>query len=166
MAKTLEIKPEGKHIERFWKRVKKQKNDCWVYTGFRDKDGYGLHRVKDKKIRTHRLSWYLSNGKIPQGLLVLHKCDNPSCVNPEHLFLGTARDNSKDMKEKNRQAFGTRNNGCKLCEKQVLAIKKQAKETNNVRYLSSKLANKYGVCHHTIRNIITGRSWNHLLCEN
>jgi len=84
---------------------------CWVFTGGKDKDGYGqCHAARCAKdagvTRAHQLSYVCFNGDIPSGLWVLHKCDNPSCVNPEHLFLGTAKDNNEDMWSKGRWRSG------------------------------------------------------------
>ena len=75
-----------------------------VWTAYKDKDGYGLASVDNKTVRTHRVSYEMNHGPIPEGMYVLHKCDNPSCINPEHLFAGTQRDNVLDMRSKGRQA--------------------------------------------------------------
>jgi len=88
--------------ERFWTKVDiKAINDCWLWKAFKDKDGYGRFNF-GKEISAHRISYILTFGPIPQGLYVLHNCDNPSCVNPYHLKLGTHIDNVKDMKDRNR----------------------------------------------------------------
>lgn len=76
---------------------------CWIWTGATVRDDYGCIIVDGKVIRAHRFSWQLHNGPIPKGLFVLHKCDTPSCVNPQHLFLGTQLDNIRDMLNKNRK---------------------------------------------------------------
>lgn len=83
--------------ERFWSCVdKKSKHDCWEWTGRKNDNGYGLIYINTKEIRTHRYSWQLHNGEIPEGLFVLHNCFNPSCINPHHLRLGTNKDNCND----------------------------------------------------------------------
>ena len=163
MAKQISISLTNKDIEKFYNKVRMDnQSDCHIYTGCKDKDGYGLPRVGAKHIRAHRISWFLSYGKIPQGSLVLHRCDNPSCVNPDHLFLGTAKDNSIDMKNKNRSSYGERNNGVKLTEQQVLEIIHKAKAFGKHCNLATRLSKIYNVDSHTIRNIISKRSWKYL----
>lgn len=92
--------------ERFWAKVEKT-DTCWLYMGFRKWDGYGwLARSQgDSKVRhmtAHRYAWILTNGEVPDGKHVLHKCDNPPCCNPAHLFLGTHQENMKDKAAKGR----------------------------------------------------------------
>ncbi len=105
-------RPKLSTAERFWPMVDPygptqphtpELGRCWEWIGCRDKNGYGKTRDADKShIRTHRVSWILHNGPIPEGLWVLHRCDNPPCVRPDHLWLGTAKDNSEDMFKKGR----------------------------------------------------------------
>ena len=90
--------------DRFFTKVQKA-TSCWIWTGHKLKKGYGLisrGRRGESPIQAHRLSYELHIGEIPDGMCVLHKCDNPSCVNPEHLFLGTEKDNTLDMLQKER----------------------------------------------------------------
>jgi hypothetical protein len=89
---------------RLFNRVKIDENGCWNYTGFKDKFGYGRLRGLDgHKILAHRLSYEENYGPIPEDMMVLHSCDNPACVNPEHLRLGTQTDNMQDMTGRKRQ---------------------------------------------------------------
>lgn len=101
--------------DRFWGKVNKtSENKCWEWTGytlppfiksFTDSDkGYGRFWFLNKFWLAHRVSWFIKNGEIPDGLCVLHTCDNPPCVNPNHLFLGTKKDNSEDMITKGRNS--------------------------------------------------------------
>lgn len=89
--------------DRFWPKVQRGEG-CWLWTGACDTYGYGLirWRQRDRWDKAHRVSWIIASGPIPNGLCVLHKCDNPPCVNPAHLFLGTQADNMHDMKIKGR----------------------------------------------------------------
>lgn len=91
---------------RFWKHVNKRVSDngCWIFEGLRHEDGYGKVFSGSKYVGAHRYSWMYHKGGIPDGLSVLHKCDNPPCVNPDHLFLGTQLDNILDMRRKGRES--------------------------------------------------------------
>jgi hypothetical protein len=101
---------------RFWSKVpNRTPGQCWNFTGFCGK-GYGQFSVSKVPIRAHRFSWELEHGPIPDSLRVLHSCDNPSCVNPEHLFLGTDKDNQHDAIKKGRHT----------CQKQHFGISVQA----------------------------------------
>lgn len=135
-------------------------NDCFEYQGFRNTQGYGrLNRTY-----THRLSWEMVNGPIPEGLCVLHKCDNPPCVNPDHLFLGTRADNMKDMWSKGRgRTVGASLPG----EKHPMAIMTDAKvismrsdRSNGVPLL--ELSERYGVAVPTVSMICSRKLWRHI----
>lgn len=111
MAETYFTLPpfSRKALSNFWSKVVVRTTDeCWQWTAAKDKDGYGGFGVNKNgtKIRAHRIAYCLAFGAFPARLFVLHSCDNPSCVNSQHLFLGTARDNSSDMVAKGRQAKG------------------------------------------------------------
>lgn len=83
---------------------------CWIWTAGRDKDGYGKIRdINNRDLRAHRVSWEIHNGPIPDGLCVLHHCDNPACVRPDHLKLGSHADNVADKVARHRSPFGARN---------------------------------------------------------
>jgi hypothetical protein len=94
---------------RFYDKVDSQSEwPCQVWTGNKYKKGYGTIKVLGKNLKAHRYSYQIHIGDIPEGMMVLHSCDNPSCVNPEHLRAGDAFDNASDMVERNRQATGER----------------------------------------------------------
>lgn len=92
-------------LDRFWAQVQKS-NECWLWTGAKQTTGgYGIMHVSNIRHRAHRFSYELHNGPIPPGLCVLHRCDVPACVNPDHLWTGTRADNTKDMIKKGRAAY-------------------------------------------------------------
>lgn len=86
-------------MKRLWHKIKKV-GDCWEWQGARTEKGYGRLSINNRDKRAHRVAWELTYGPIPQGLLVCHHCDNPSCINPNHLFIGTHQDNINDAIKK------------------------------------------------------------------
>lgn len=101
---VAQVAAEDEGIEaKFWGNVRiGARHECWPWTAARHPRGYGHLWIRRRAVNAHRISWVLSHGEIPDGLSVLHHCDNPPCVNPNHLFLGTQQDNVKDMVEKGR----------------------------------------------------------------
>lgn len=125
--------------------------NCWEWTGGVNRKGYGQYRGK----RSHRFAWEVYNGKVPDGLFVLHKCDNRKCCNPSHLFLGTHYDNMEDMKSKNRtlRLMGEQNHNYKITNQQILEIRMNY---THIPYMQrvSYLAQKYNVCEEYMKQII------------
>lgn len=138
----------------FWEYVDKSGN-CWVWTGTLAAGGYGRF-LGDS---AHRLSYEQTYGAIPDGYFVCHRCDNPPCVRPEHLFLGTHQDNMDDMDAKDRRAIGERHGCARLAPEQVQAIRSRY-AAGGVSYGS--LAKEYDISKATVSHIVTGRKWKHL----
>jgi hypothetical protein len=136
------------------------KKECWIWKSSKDKNGYGIVGLKEKrnvhKWKAHRLSYLLYNGEYNPDLWVLHTCDNPSCVNPKHLFLGTTQDNTDDRHTKGRSAKGEVIGNSKLTEKDIFDIRKRENEPRQL------VANEYGVSRNTISRIINKATWGHL----
>lgn len=151
----------SKYVSFFWKKVRKGgPNECWPWTGCIGTKGYGGFKFPNGN-SAHRYSWSLKNGPIPIGALVLHKCDNRSCVNPSHLFVGTPAINSKDMTNKNRQSKGEHRPLHKLTEEQVKLIRFLYRP--KCRKLGArKLAAKYGVSPDLILLIVRRKRWKHI----
>lgn len=135
---------------------------CWIWTGSSRK-GYGILKLgRTKTIKAHRLSYEISRGIIPDRLEVLHECDTPLCVNPSHLFLGTQADNMKDMVAKGRQSKGSHRPASKLDEKTVKWIRSNYVKGHK-EFGAVPIAKRLGVNYYTVMNIITGKTWKHVL---
>ena len=148
----------------FWSNViPKTQSECWNWNGFKNEDGYGHIGVIGYNIRTHRLSWMIHFGPIPNGVCVCHRCDNPACVNPSHLFLGTVQDNVTDRHLKGRSRGGSQpgesHNMAKLKDDDVRQIFNEARSRSSTQ---REIAKKYGVTQSAISNILTGKLWRHL----
>ena len=155
------------HVGRFWSRVSKS-DGCWVWTGafsrsrLRGVPGYGVMRIGNQQFRANRLSYEINVGTIPRGLNVCHHCDNPACVRPDHLFLGTQKDNMVDRSAKGRAKTGKhdhrgeKNPAAKLTRIQAAEIRKLAQGRELPR---KEIAQRYGISLQTICNIVKGRYW-------
>jgi len=148
-------------IEEKLKKYVIDDRNCWNWIGSKDRDGYGVFgHHRNKQLRAHRASYGLYVGEIPNGMMVCHFCDNPSCINPKHLFVGTAKDNTQDMIRKQRRPVlsGEVHPNAKLKEHQVHEIKQLRKQ--NV--LLTNIANQYGISFQTVSSIAKGKTWKHI----
>lgn len=151
--------------------MKGEGDSCWVWTGSRDEEyGYGIigRKIngKRKNLRAHVISYEFKNGPIGAGMFVLHRCDHPWCVNPNHLFIGSIKDNVDDMVKKGRQSKGEERPAAKLTEEEIFEIRgKYIRSGPGVAspYSQRGLAREYGVSQHTIQQIVRGSAWKHLL---
>lgn len=138
--------------ERFWSMVD-QSGDCWLWSGSLHDWGYGQVRLIKGNVYAHRLAYMLTKGDIPSGMYVCHSCDNPQCVNPAHLWLGTPKENQADMRRKGR-AKGPPSGV--LNEDTVREIRRRYKAGG---VSTVKLADEYGVGITTIGHVIHRRTW-------
>jgi hypothetical protein len=128
---------------------------CIEWTAARNASGYGVTWNGQKTVLAHRYSYQLSVGPIPDGMHILHRCDNPPCINPDHLFPGDDNDNVVDMIAKGRNNIGQKNGSTKLTDEQVVAIRSDAR-TQRV------IAKEYGISQSQVSWIKSGRGWKHM----
>lgn len=147
-------------------------NGCMEWMNTRTKDGYGKTKVKGKTMGAHRAAWIAFRGPIPASLLVCHTCDNPCCINPEHLFLGTPKSNMADKMKKGRYRGGPkswhstarrgeRHPSAKLKDAQVVEIKRLLANGTSLQVI----APIFGVSESCVRFIHVGKTWNHVPME-
>jgi hypothetical protein len=159
---------EKKTIEqRFWEKVDTSlgygpNGDCWKWTGVLNNMGYGQLLINGRMKYSHRYSYQLRYGSFPDAMRVLHKCDNPRCCNPEHLFLGTQMDNVHDMMAKGRQNYvipiGSKHGGSKLNEVEVIKIRRRYELGER----QVDIARDYNVNKTTINVIVHRKKWKHI----
>lgn len=179
---VLTLTPQ--HITRFWYYVDRSDEGCWEWTGSRLKRRntrtYGVVSFNGKSYSVHRIAWLLCNGEVPDGMYVCHRCDNPGCVRPDHLFIGTPKDNHDDMKQKGRAPRGEMSGrvkhpdrwdrglkgeahpNAKLTEKDVHHIRRRFQQITPYRSNSGEIAKDYGVSSSIIRNIGLLKTWTHV----
>lgn len=147
MSKTLE--------SRFLSKVRIN-NTCWEWIGAKLRGGYGNINIDGHTFQAHRVSYFIYNGEIPDGMIVCHSCDNPSCVNPKHLFLGTHKINTQDKISKGRCPIGESISKLKECE--VLEIRRYA-ALHIPRRLIAKM---FGIGPTNVTNIVNRKIWKHI----
>ncbi len=153
MPKTREFTWTGM----FGDRAIPGSNGCLEFAGYKNSDGYGRIMRSGTSWAAHRLSYVLSSGPIPEGLVVMHECDNPACINPEHLKVGTIADNVHDMERKcrTRRRKGSAHQNAKLTEKDVVLIRTTDESVTN-------LAKRLGVTKTLVSRIRNGFTWKHV----
>jgi hypothetical protein len=137
-------------MERFWSKVDKR-GECWEWTASK-RNGYGAFSVGDKMMKAHRFAYTLTKGPIPDGLLVLHSCDNRACVNPAHLRVGTYADNKQDAIERGRHG------NAKLSVSEVVEIR----NSYSAGATQQAIATRYGIHRSFVSNIINRKRWSHI----
>jgi hypothetical protein len=142
--------------EYFWNRVEKRgATECWPWIGIRDHQGYGVFPYKAKMYRAPRFLLEVTGTIIPKGYYACHKCDNPSCVNPSHVYAGTPQENSNDKIQRKRQPMGSNCSASKLNEEQVIQIRIDSRRTEVI-------AEEYGVSCSNIGFIKSRKTWRHI----
>ena len=146
-------------IDRFEAKIAKG-DGCWEWTASLAGKGYGQMKLpkQRKQEYSHRLAYMIYKGEIPKGIDVCHQCDNPKCCNPDHLFLGTRKENLQDMKQKNRHLNGEKNAGAKLTEEDVVKIKACLAAGMS----QTQIAKAFNVQQMAISRIKTGDRWAHV----
>lgn len=141
-------------LDTFEAHVEKATNGCWNWVGD-SVVGYGRIMIQTKRVLAHRLSWRIFRGEVPVELDLCHHCDNPACVNPDHLFLGTAEDNVRDAAKKNRLQYGVRKANAKLNAQKVIQILQLGKRGEP----HCDIAKQMGVDASVITNVLNGKAW-------
>jgi hypothetical protein len=150
-------------VDRFWTKVRKSPNGCWEWIGCFSDTGYGNFYADGSLRLTHRYSWTLHVGAIPKGLCVLHRCDNRACVRPDHLFLGTKKDNTRDMFYKGRErnlgiCKGEQHGNSKLTLEQVLRIRAESAAGRKHREMAAEM----GVTESLVSKVVHRKVWTHV----
>lgn len=155
--------------ERFWSNTNKDGpihpvcGQCWVWMGKPSVRGYGRIGVNYQRLDVHRYSYELNIGPLPDGMCVLHKCDNPMCVNPDHLFAGTRTENMEDKVAKGRQTRGEGYSRAKLTDEAVRYIRANYVMYSKVRTNAKELARMFGVGSRVITDVVKGKYWKHVV---
>lgn len=150
----IEVQINQSLIDRFNSKFKAG-DGCWVWTSYKNNRGYGKFGVKNGCYYAHRISWQIKNGAIPKGMSVCHRCDNPPCVNPNHLFLGTMQDNLQDAASKGRTSAGSHRHNAKLTEakvSEIILLKNQGLKQKDI-------ALQFGVGEATISGVVHRTKW-------
>lgn len=161
-AESIEPRRKQTERERFDAKHALGPGGCWVWSGYRNAEGYGGFKTGGRSRRANRVAWRLYRGPIPYGLVVCHACDNTACVNPDHLFLGTDSDNAKDRERKGRGGgkvvFGALHPNAKLSDDAVREIRRRRACGETFRFI----ATEFGVTPSVIERIVAHKTWKHV----
>lgn len=158
MARKQATRKTAPPEPRFWSKVDRRGvEECWPWTAgcFKDRGGYGAFWLNGRLWKAQRVAWLFTNGPIPEGLEVLHRCDNPQCCNPAHLWLGTSLENQRDKFEKGRHCYGERNGRAKITVQDVQEIRTLHESGVSV----DELSGRYGVTPGSIYKICRRAMW-------
>jgi hypothetical protein len=136
-------------------------DECWEWRGCRNRlGGYGRLSIDGQRVLAHRVAWEMEQGPVPDGIRVLHRCDNPPCVRPDHLFLGTQADNIADMRAKGREAGrkGNRNGRAILTAEDIAEMR----VLRGLGWTWPRLGGRFGVARTTAQAALSGQNWGHL----
>lgn len=150
-------------LDKFWEHVDKRSDDeCWLWTGRKNRQGYGILSEYGRNIRAHRLSYEIHNGPLLDGMAVCHQCDTPACVNPHHLWLGTLQDNNADRAAKGRtisgRTYGEDHALAKLTAAQVVEIRRRC----DAGEMLQTIADDYGISDSNVLAIKQRKTWKHV----
>jgi hypothetical protein len=146
--------------DRFWSKVDVV-GGCWFWMASRHKFGYGWFGYHGRIRTAHTVAYEDIFGHIPIGQFVLHHCDNPPCVRPDHLFIGTQQENLADMRSKNRHAHGISNGHAKLCDEDIIAIH----QLRHQGLEQADIADRFGIHQVTVSKILLRKLWAHVIIE-
>lgn len=150
-------------VARFWSKVDVRSGDeCWLWKAGTNLNGYGRFSIGGEDFRAHRVSWLITTCTAPDGLGVLHACDTPACVRPDHLFIGSQEENIQDMDKKGRRVKkpcpGTANGRCRLSEEDVRLIRAASASGARTR----AIAKQFGIGRTQVQRIVARQSWTHI----
>lgn len=162
MVKTRAKIPElsKDELNFFWSQIQMGKsNECWIWIGYKNSENYGVIKINGLDYRANRVSWTIQNGKIPDGKLICHTCDNPPCCNPNHLKAETQKWNMQDRESKGRSNRATceRHWNAKMTRDKVISIREKYATG---KFLQREIGEEYGVSSKLISSIISRHRWN------
>ena len=155
LAHTIHANANRQPIEKVFSKWFDKGDGCWEWKGAIDRDGYGAFSYAGKMYKAHRMSLEIDGRPVPKGMFACHRCDNPKCVRPDHLYAGTHEQNVSDMVSRMRHKYGSRHYAAKITEADVIAIRKDPRKT-------AEIAKDYGINSSNITMIKNRRTWRHI----